>query len=134
MIVTGHIDKLKARFRQRGKPFSEECIISREGDMVTVDTDNPAYPRPGPPGPGQHLQSMLHLIGIHAVPGCKCNAMARNMDRMGPDWCEGPGMVKILKTMRNEHKRRGMIIPWSDTVAKGLVYAACALARRGNSR
>jgi hypothetical protein len=57
--------------------------------------------------------------------------MAAKMDALGADWCESPdGLKEILGVMRAEHKRRKMLLPWNDTCATGLVYTACALARR----
>lgn len=43
---------LEARCRERGYTLDEvrECIVSEDGDTITVDVDHPAYPRTAKPG------------------------------------------------------------------------------------
>jgi hypothetical protein len=43
---------LEFRCRQRGYTFDEvrPCIVSEDGDRITVDVDHPAYPREPKPG------------------------------------------------------------------------------------
>jgi hypothetical protein len=43
---------LKSRAAQRGYTFDEvrACIVSEDGDRITVDVDHPAYPRHPKPG------------------------------------------------------------------------------------
>lgn len=59
--------------------------------------------------------------------------MARKMDRLGPDWCEGEGMPEILATMRAEHAKRWAagktVLPWLEAGARRLVLLACKRAR-----
>lgn len=138
---TSHLD---ARCRQRGYTLDEvrPCIVSEDGDTITVDETHPSYPRepkpgfvppPVPPagGPGTELKAILRdWLGIVASPTCVCNAMARRMDALGPDWCEGDGMPEILAVMRTEHAKRRPRIPWTDLGAKQLVRLACRRARR----
>jgi hypothetical protein len=85
-------------------------------------------------GPGTELKALLKdWLGIKSSPTCSCNAMARRMDTLGPDWCEGEGMASILDVMRAEHaKRRAAgktILPWTDMGARQLVLLACRRAR-----
>jgi hypothetical protein len=57
------------------------------------------------------------------------------MDYMGIDWClSDVGMSEILATMKREHEKRKMLIPWSDAAAIGLVKTACELAERDAKR
>jgi hypothetical protein len=82
-------------------------------------------------GPGTELKGILRgWFGIESSAACSCNAMARKMNRLGPDWCEGDGMPEVLAVMRAEHARRKLILPWSGMVARGLVRLACRRARR----
>ena len=83
---------------------------------------------------GTQLKAILKdWLGIEATPTCSCNAMARKMDALGPDWCEGEGMASILEVMRAEHAKRWAdgrtILPWTDAGARQLVLLACRRAR-----
>jgi hypothetical protein len=83
---------------------------------------------------GTELKALLKdWLGIEASPTCSCNAMARRMDTLGPDWCEGDGMTQILDVMRAEHAKRWAdgrtILPWTDMGARQLVLLACRRAR-----
>jgi len=86
-------------------------------------------------GPGTELKSLLKdWLGIEASPTCSCNAMARKMDSLGPEWSESDeGMAEILGVMRAEHGKRWSdgrtILPWTDLGAKQLVLLACRRAR-----
>jgi hypothetical protein len=83
---------------------------------------------------GTELKSILKdWLGIEASPTCSCSSMARRMDALGPDWCEGEGMASILDVMRAEHAKRWAdgrtILPWTDMGARQLVLLACRRAR-----
>lgn len=97
------------------------CIVSEDGDQITVDVDHPAYPRepkprfvpppPAPPaptaGPGTELKAILrNWLGIVATPNCSCNARARQMDEWGPDECERriPEIVDWLQEQATARK------------------------------
>jgi hypothetical protein len=95
-----------------------------------------SQPQVTPPseGPGTQLKSLLRdWLGIEASPTCKCNGMALKMNHLGPEWCEGEGMLEILDVMRAEHAKRWAdgrtILPWTDTGARQLVLLACRRAR-----
>ena len=84
--------------------------------------------------PGAELKALLRdWLGIESSPTCSCNAMARRMDTLGPDWCEGEGMASILDVMRTEHGKRWQdgrtILPWTDVGARQLVLLACRRSR-----
>jgi hypothetical protein len=46
-MITCHRSHLAARCRQRGYTLDEvrPCIVSEDGDTITVDVDHPTYPR-----------------------------------------------------------------------------------------
>ena len=85
-------------------------------------------------GSGTELHALLRdWLGIESTPTCSCNAMARKMDTLGPEWCEGEGMAEILGVMRDEHAKRWAdgrtILPWTDAGARQLVLLACRRAK-----
>lgn len=90
-------------------------------------------------GPGTELKAILKSwFGIEANLGCKCNAMSRRMDTLGPNWCEAPvGMAEILAAMKSEHARRWAKgetrLPWIEVGAKQLVLLACRRARAASA-
>lgn len=51
-LITCHRSSLAARCRQRGYTLEEvrDCIVSEDGDTITVDVDHSAYPREPKPG------------------------------------------------------------------------------------
>jgi hypothetical protein len=154
-MITCQLKHLAARCRQRGYTLDEvrPCIVSEDGDTITVDETHSSYPRtpkPGfappqpqaaqqPPaptsGPGTELKSLLKdWLGIESSPTCSCNKMAAKMNAAGPDWCETEaGLAEILGVMRAEHGKRWADgrtrLPWSDFGATQLVRLACRRAR-----
>ena len=83
---------------------------------------------------GTELKALLKdWLGIESTPTCSCNAMARRMDTLGPDWSEGEGMTQILDVMRAEHGKRWAagktLLPWTDAGARQLVLLACRRSR-----
>jgi hypothetical protein len=136
---------LEARCRQRGYTLDEvgACIVSRDGDTVTVDVDHPAYPKspkpgftppeptPPPPapthGPGTELKKLLKKVGITASPNCSCNARARTMDQWGCDKCE-ERIDEIVGWLREEATKRRL--PFVDMAGRMLVKRAIKNARK----
>jgi hypothetical protein len=51
-MISCRLRHLEARCRQRGYTLDEvrACIVSQDGDQITVDVDHPAYPREPKPG------------------------------------------------------------------------------------
>jgi hypothetical protein len=51
-MISCELKHLAARCRQRGYTLDEvrPCIVSEDGDQITVDVDHPAYPRAPKPG------------------------------------------------------------------------------------
>ncbi len=131
-MITCTISNLLARCKERGYTLDEvrPCIVSEDGDSITVDETHAAYPHVRP-GPGAELKSLLKdWLGIESTPTCSCNAMANKMNKLGVEWSESAeGLTEILAVMKREHGRRKSILPWSDTAASMLVRLACRRAR-----
>jgi hypothetical protein len=51
-VISGHRKLFDSRLRQRGYTLDEvrPCIVSQDGDQITVDESHPAYPRVPKPG------------------------------------------------------------------------------------
>jgi hypothetical protein len=142
-MISCHRAHLAARCRERGYTLDEVrgCIVSEDGDQITVDVDHPAYPRapkpgfvppaltapPQPAGPGTELKALLKTIGITASPGCSCNKRAAVMDEKGCDWCE-ENVDEIVGWLREEATKRKL--PFLDVAGKILVRRAIRNARR----
>jgi hypothetical protein len=150
-MIACHIKHLVARCRERGYTLDEvrPCIVSEDGDTITVDVDHPAYPRapkpgfvplqpPPPPapthGPGTELKKLLKRVGITASPTCSCNARARRMDEeeaKSPGWCEAH-LDEIVGWLREEATKRGL--PFLDAAGRVLVKRAISNARKAEAR
>ena len=141
-MISCRLAHLEARCRQRGYTLDEvrPCIVSEDGDQITVDENHPAYPRtpkpgftpqqmkaaavPPPHGPGTELKSLLAKFGIHASPTCKCNSMARKMNDMEskePGWCLSH-IEEIVDVMEETAKARKL--PFLRTAGRLLVKKA----------
>jgi hypothetical protein len=142
-MITTSIKNLEARCRQRGYTLDEvaACIVSRDGDTVTVDVDHPSYPKsakpgftptePTPPapthGPGTELKKLLKKVGITASPNCSCNARARTMDQWGCDKCE-ENIDEIVGWLREEATKRKL--PFVDIAGRMIIKRAIKMARK----
>ena len=144
-MITTKITNLEQRCRQRGYTLDEvaACIVSRDGDTVTVDVDHPAYPKspkpgftppestPVPPapthGPGTELKKLLKKVGITASPNCSCNARARTMDQWGCDKCE-ENIDEIVGWLREEATKRKL--PFVDIAGRMIIKRAIKMARK----
>lgn len=64
-MITGRRTAFEARCRQRGYTLEQvrACIVSEDGDSITVDETHPAYPR-AKPGLGDMVAAGLSAIGI----------------------------------------------------------------------
>lgn len=64
-MIQCNIANLEQRCQERGYTLDEvrPCIVSEEGDTITVDETHPAYPR-ARPGLGDMVASGLSSIGI----------------------------------------------------------------------
>jgi hypothetical protein len=146
-MIACHRPHLAARCRERGYTLDEvrACIVSQDGDTITVDETHPAFPRtpkpgfvPQPPapthGPGTELKKLLKKVGITASPNCSCNARAKRMDieeAREPGWCEAH-LDEIVGWLREEATKRSL--PFLDVAGRVLVRRAISNARREQAR
>jgi hypothetical protein len=140
-MITGKRSQFEARCRQRGYTLDEvrACIVSEDGDTITVDETHRDYPRepkpgfvqPQPPttgGPGTELKALLKSwLGIVATPNCSCNAHARQMDEWGPDVCE-QNLPTIVGWLEGQAKARKL--PFVRFLGEQAVKLAIRRARR----
>ena len=65
-MITGLRSHFGARCRDRGYTLDEvrSCIVSEDGDRITVDETHPAYPRERKSGLGDMVASALSAVGI----------------------------------------------------------------------
>jgi len=82
-VITGRRESFDARCRERGYSLDDvrPCIVSEDGDMITVDETHPAYPR-ARPGLGDMVAAGLSAIGVtkervSAAIGRLCNCPQR---------------------------------------------------------
>jgi hypothetical protein len=90
-MITGRRSSFESRCRERGYTFEQvrPCIVSEDGDMVTVDETHPAYPR-AKPGLGDMVKAGLSAIGIteervsRAIGRpCGCSKRAEALNALG---------------------------------------------------
>jgi hypothetical protein len=90
-VISCHLEHLRIRCRERGYTLDEvrPCIVSQDGDEITVDETHPAYPR-SRPGLGDMVKSGLSAIGItkervSAVVGgdCGCHKRQEALNELG---------------------------------------------------
>jgi hypothetical protein len=136
-MIYCHLHHLASRCRDRGYTLDEvrACIVSQDGDQITVDVDHPAYPRHSKPakvaaGPGTEMKALLSRIGIVASPNCSCNKRARIMDEKGSDWCE-EHIDEIDGWLAEEARKRKL--PYLSLAGKALIRLAIRRARKKNA-
>lgn len=136
-MISCRLAHLQHRCYQRGYTLDEVrgCIVSQDGDNITVDETHPSYPAvpkpvPQPPttGAGTHLKAFfLKWFGQKATPNCSCNAVAARMDTMGPQWCRD-NMEWILEQIRLNAEKRGL--PYIRAVVEPIVLLAIRKSER----
>lgn len=82
-MIRCRLPHLEARCRQRGYTIDQvrSCIVSQDGDTITVDETHPAYPR-AKTGLGDMVAACLSAIGItpervSAITGKPCGCKKR---------------------------------------------------------
>ena len=90
-MITCPLLHLEQRCRERGYTLDEvrPCIVSEDGDTITVDETHPAYPR-AMPGLGDMVKAGLSAIGIteervsKAIGReCGCSKRAEKLNELG---------------------------------------------------
>jgi hypothetical protein len=90
-VITGRRESFDARCRERGYSLEDvrPCIVSEDGDMITVDETHPKYPR-ARPGLGDMVKAGLSAIGIteervsKAIGReCGCSKRAEKLNELG---------------------------------------------------
>ena len=90
-MITGRRESFEARCRERGYTLDEvrPCIVSQDGDTITVDETHAAYPR-ARPGLGDMVAAGLSAIGVtkervsRAVGGdCGCSKRQEQLNELG---------------------------------------------------
>ena len=137
-MITGHISRFEHRLRERGYSWEEvePCVVSRDGDQITVDETHPAYPHdrghePAKPqgGPGTELKKLLAWFGITASGDCSCNSRAAKMDQLGSMWVR-QNLDIVTGWLEEKAKSRGGItwMAFSRAASRMLVMRACDYA------
>lgn len=143
-MITGPRRLFEQRVRSRGYAWQQvaPCIISDDGDQITVDETHAAYPhaRPLPPpppdgGPGTELKKLLAWFGITATGECPCNSRAAKMDSLGSQWVRD-NLDTVVGWLEEEADKRGPIIrlAFSRIAAKAAVLRACQVADAQQAR
>ena len=140
-MITCHLSHLEARCQERGYTLDEvrPCIVSEDGEKITVDESHPSYPRPKPPpppipeqgGPGTELKALLSKIGIRSSPTCSCNKRAKTMDENGIAWCE-QNVETICDWLAEESAKRKL--PFLRAAGKVIIHMAIKRAKKHNSQ
>jgi hypothetical protein len=91
-MIRCRLQHLADRCRERGYTFDEvrPCIVSQDGDTITVDETHPAYPRSGP-GLGDMVSAGLSAVGITpervskalGVKDCGCKKRQARLNELG---------------------------------------------------
>jgi hypothetical protein len=133
MIITVHYSQLEKRCNERGWSLEEviDCVVSKQNELWTIDTDHPKYPMYHKSGRvGTELKKILSHIGIKSSPTCSCNKRALLMDQMGIDWCE-KNTETICEWLHEEAKNRK--IPFIKSITLIIIKRAINNAKKANS-
>lgn len=95
-MITARRDFFEVRLRERGYTLDEvrDCIVSEEGDLITVDETHPAYPRARRPGLGDIVAAGLDAVGITkervqavasrvGIKDCGCKQRQQRLNELG---------------------------------------------------
>ena len=70
-MITGNRHQFEQRCRERGYTLDEvrPCIVSEDGDTITVDETHPDFPRTKPPGLLQKAKNFAASAARHVAAG-----------------------------------------------------------------
>ncbi len=101
-MIRCRLSHLEARCRQRGYTLDQvrPCIVSQDGDAITVDETHPAYPR-AKPGLGDMVAAGLSAVGITkervsaalGVKDCGCAKRQAALNNLGAKLGLPPGQT-----------------------------------------
>ena len=104
-MIRCRLHHLEARCRERGYTLEQvrACIVSQDGDTITVDETHPAYPR-AKPGLGDMVAAGLDAIGVTkervqavasavGVKDCGCAKRQAALNRLGEKIGLPPGQA-----------------------------------------
>ena len=153
MIISTMKDNLMERCIQRGWSLDEVmgCVVTKTGDLWTIDTDHPDYPsdyHPSIPditehlinlmkenntkiqdagGPGTELKNILGKFGITASPQCSCTQRMKIMNDRGIEWCKD-NIEYIVNWLEEEAAKRKL--PFMRFIGRKLVKSAIKRAEK----
>jgi len=139
-VITGPVTQFQSRLDQRGYTWDEvePCVVSRDGDLITVDETHYAYPhlrsqQPEPAGPGTELKKLLGWFGIVASEDCTCNSKALKMDQLGSQWVLD-NIETVVGWLEEEASNRGGFtrLAFTRTGARSMILLACRKAEKQN--
>jgi hypothetical protein len=116
MILRNLLEQKNIYISKVAKEYHEIIFSSKKDEIF----DN---------GVGTELHKLLKLIGYKITPGCKCLQYIREMNKNGIEWCE-QNKSTIIDWLKEEHKRRKLVIPFSPFAASKLIELAIWRAKR----
>jgi hypothetical protein len=130
-MITTHKDHLIQRCNERGYKLEDvmECVVSKNGDMWTIDVNHPKYPSAHKmaTGVGTELKKLLSMLGIKTTPDCSCNTRARIMNEKGINWVK-QNQELIISWMREEAAKRKL--PFFKLAAQKILSIAISRAEK----
>ena len=101
-------------------------------DAEPTKPGDPPRPKKHRGGPGTELKRKLSWFASLAGKKCKCNKIARQMDREGPDWCEA-NIGHLVECLRESHAELPSIaracIPFVEPLVRETIRGAIEAAR-----
>ena len=134
-MISGRISHFQRRLDERGYSWDEvaPCVVSQDGDQITVDETHPAYPHARDPvpevqsvGPGTVLKEWLSWFGITATGECACNSRAAKMDQLGSQWVRD-NLETVTGWLEEGARERGGLVwmAFSRPAARMMILRAC---------
>jgi hypothetical protein len=120
-MITTHKSNLEERCEQRRYTLDQvsACVVSKQGDVWTIDETHPDYPHPK--GVGTVLKEQLKWFRIAPTNGCWCDDRAKTMDENGPDWCKEN--IDTISSWLQEGAK-AMRLPYVQAVGRILINKA----------
>ena len=97
--------------------------------MSDMKRDTPVPPPPPPPkrlrGVGDHVKCITQELGLRMKQGCDCEALAAEMNRLGPDGCrrERKKLVDGLRHNARQYSWGEHLKAAAKSVTTGLIWS-----------